>query len=146
KEFTKTNAGLSLRSTPRAVPIVALSMAVFLGAGATALCRRIPKRTVPIALITCGLIILNIPTLWNGTMIAKNLERPEQIPDYWTQATERFDGGDHSTRVWEVTGADFASYRWGNTVDPITPGLMERPYVARELFQWGSPQSAAMLN
>ena len=23
--------------------------------------------------------------------------------------------------------ADFASYRWGNTVDPITPGLMDRP-------------------
>jgi len=146
KEFTKTNAGLSLRSLPRAVPLVALGTAVFLGAGVTALARRLPRRTVPIAFVTAGLIVVNIPTLWNGTMVAKNLERPEDIPDYWTQAAAYLDGGDHQTRVWEVPGADFASYRWGNTVDPITPGLIERPYLARELFQWGSPQSAAMLN
>ncbi|MBI2705412.1 MAG: DUF3367 domain-containing protein [Actinobacteria bacterium] len=146
KEFTKTNAGLALRSTPRAVPVVVLATSVFLGAGVTALCRRIPARTAPIALIASALIVANIPTLWNGTMIAKNLERPEQIPSYWSNGLAFMDAGDQSTRVWEVPGADFASYRWGNTVDPITPGLIARPYVARELFQWGSPQSAAMLN
>ena len=42
--------------------------------------------------------------------------------------------------------SDFASYRWGNTVDPITPGLMDRPYVARELIPYGSPASANLLN
>ena len=31
-----------------------------------------------------------------------------------------------------------ASYRWGQTVDPITPGIMDRPYVARELIPYGS--------
>ena len=41
---------------------------------------------------------------------------------------------------------DFASYRWGTTVDPITPGLMDRPYVARELIPYGSPPSADLLN
>ena len=46
----------------------------------------------------------------------------------------------------EIPGADFASYRWGQTVDPITPGLMDRPYVARELVPWGSPASADLLN
>ena len=51
-----------------------------------------------------------------------------------------------STRVLELPGADFASYRWGNTVDPITPGIMDRPYVARELIPYGSPASANLLN
>ncbi len=46
----------------------------------------------------------------------------------------------------EIPGADFAAYRWGQTVDPITPGLMDRPYVARELVPWGSAASADLLN
>ena len=54
--------------------------------------------------------------------------------------------GRHDTRVLELPGADFASYRWGNTVDPITPGLMDRPYVARELIPYGSAPSADLLN
>ena len=50
------------------------------------------------------------------------------------------------TRVYELPGTDFASYRWGNTVDPITPGLIDRPYVARELIPYGTPPSADLLN
>ena len=46
----------------------------------------------------------------------------------------------------EIPGSDFASYRWGDTVDPITPGLTDRPYVARELVPWGSPAGADLLN
>ena len=46
----------------------------------------------------------------------------------------------------ELPGADFASYTWGNTVDPITPGLMDRPYVARELIPWGGPAAHDLLN
>ena len=36
KAFTRTDAGLALRSTPRAVPLVILGLALFLGAGVTA--------------------------------------------------------------------------------------------------------------
>ena len=32
----------------------------------------------------------------------------------------------HDTRVLELPGSNFAAYRWGNAVDPILPGLMER--------------------
>jgi hypothetical protein len=46
----------------------------------------------------------------------------------------------------EAPGADFASYTWGNTVDPITPGLTDRPYVARELIPYGTPGTADLLN
>ena len=45
-----------------------------------------------------------------------------------------------------MPGADFASYTWGNTVDPITPGLTDRPYVARELIPYGTAGSADLLN
>ncbi|MEZ5141941.1 MAG: alpha-(1-_3)-arabinofuranosyltransferase family protein [Acidimicrobiales bacterium] len=146
KAFTRTNAGLSLRSTPRAVPLVALGTAVFLGVAVAAIGRRLPRLAVPAAVVACGLIALNIPPQWNGTMVAENLKRDEALPDYWEQAAAWLDGRDHTTRVLELPGIDFSSYRWGNTVDPITPGLIDRPYVARELFQWGSPQSAALLN
>src|SRR5262249_21335253 len=35
---------------------------------------------------------------------------------------------------------------WGNTVDPITPGLMDRPYLARELIPYGTAGTADLLN
>ncbi len=79
-------------------------------------------------------------------MVASNLERPEDIPQYWRDAAAYLDQQGHDTRVLEVPGSDFASYRWGNTVDPVTPGLTDRGYVARELFAWGSAPSANLLN
>ena len=44
-----------------------------------------------------------------------------------------------------LPGADFAAYRWGDTIDPIEPGLMDRPYVARELVPWGSEAATNLL-
>jgi arabinofuranan 3-O-arabinosyltransferase len=145
KMFTRTDAGLALRSTPRALPLVVLGLSVCLGAGVSALGRRIPRLAVPAVVLVGLLIVANLPPLWNGTMIADNLKRPEEVPSYWTEAAEFLQAGDHSTRVLEIPGTEFASYRWGNTVDPITPGLTDRPYVARELFAYGTPASQALL-
>jgi arabinofuranan 3-O-arabinosyltransferase len=146
QSFTRTDAGLSLRSTPRAVPLVILGTAVFLGAGIEALGRRRPRFEHPAALALALLVVANIPPMWTNDMVAANLERPEQIPAYWHEAAAHLDARGHDTRVLEIPGADFASYRWGNTVDPVLPGLMDRGYVARELFQWGSPPSANLVN
>jgi arabinofuranan 3-O-arabinosyltransferase len=163
KEATRTDAGLALRSTPRAVPLVALALAVFLGAGVRALADHLARRRservserwamaapAGMAAMASILVVANLSPLWNGTMIAENLKRDEHLPAYWQEAADWLDGrdaqaGGWSTRVLEVPGIDFASYRWGNTVDPVTPGLMDRPYLARELFQYGSPASAALL-
>ncbi|MCU0269274.1 MAG: alpha-(1-_3)-arabinofuranosyltransferase [Acidimicrobiales bacterium] len=146
KAFTRTDAGLSLRSTPRAGPLVVLATSVLLGVGIDALGRRLPRLGVPLAALTTLLVLANLSPLWTGTMVAENLRRDEALPPAWEEAVAALDAGDHGTRIWEIPGSDFASYRWGNTVDPITPGLTERPYVARELFAWGSPQSADLLN
>ena len=92
-----------------------------------------------------ALAVVGLPPLFTGGMIAANLKR-EDIPQYWLDAIGSFDAQPHDTRVLEVPGIDFASYRWGNTVDPITPGLMDRPYAARELIPYGSPPSTDLLN
>ena len=148
---TSSSAGLALRSTARAVPLVVLALAVMLGLGVNAtfrtLCER-GHRWLPAAVV--GVVVLlvavNLPSLFNGSWYGKNLERPENVPSYWTDATRALDRGPHTTRVLEEPGADFASYSWGNTVDPITPGMMDRPYLARELIPYGTPGTADLLN
>jgi len=122
-----SDRGLALRSTPRAVPLVALGLAVFLGAGLAAIARRAPRTARPLGAALIVLAIAGLPPLYTGGMVATNLQRPEEIPSYWTDAANALDQGPHDTRVFEVPGTDFASYRWGNTVDPITPGLIDRP-------------------
>lgn len=149
--FTRSDAGLALRSTPRAVPLVALGTAMFLGVAAEACRRHLPAmgrpvaaRVVPVVLLVA--VVANMPPLWTGGLVADNLQRDEQLPGYWLDAAGAIDAGDHRYRVLELPGSDFAAYRWGNTVDPVTPGLTERPWVARELFQYGSAPSANLLN
>ncbi len=147
KEFTRTDAGLALRSTPRSVPLVALGIAVLLGSGVVGLARRIQPRAIAISAMAVVLVVANLSPLWTGSMVAENLKRDEDLPEYWLEATAALeaDPSTAATRVLELPGSDFASYRWGNTVDPITPGLIDRPYVARELFLYGTPASAALL-
>ena len=160
KGFAESSSfGLALRSTARAVPLVVLGLAVLLGVGVNAVAQRWPGRlqsgwprrgfalTGPVlagALVL--LAIVNVPALWNGSYSTQALERDEQLPQYWLDAIAAADAGPHDTRILEVPGSDFAAYRWGQTVDPITPGLTDRPYAARELVPWGSPASADLMN
>lgn len=146
KAWTRSDAGLAFRSTPRAVPLVALGLAVMLGAGVAALARVRPGAHLWVSGVLLAAICVNSSALFAGQMVDRNLLRDEELPRYWTEAARDLDEGDHGTRVLEVPGTDFASYRWGNTVDPITPGLMDRPFVARELIPYGTPGAADLLN
>jgi hypothetical protein len=152
KKFqTSSTAGLALRSTGRAAPLVVLSLAVLLGVAANSAYLRLRARgrtalAYSIPVVVGLLIFLNFPALVDGTFYGKNLQRSEKLPTYWTDAIATLDKGDHQTRILEEPGSDFASYTWGNTVDPITPGLTDRPYVARELIPYGTPGSADLLN
>ncbi len=143
----------ALRSTGRATPLVILGIAALFAAGTNAVLARfgaVHWRAISLRLaipVAVGLlIVVNLPALWNGTFYGANLQRNEALPTYWTDAARYLDAQPHDTRVMELPGADFASYRWGSTVDPITPGLIDRPYVARELIPYGSPASANLLN
>ncbi len=144
--FTRLDLGLALRSTPRAVPLIILALAVMLGAGVRALARWRPQIGLVAATAAVAVAVINLPPLFTGQMVANNLQRPEELPDYWSEVAAHLDARGDDTRVLELAGADFASYRWGNTVDPVLPGLMDRGYAARELIPYGSEPSADLLN
>ncbi|MEO9223789.1 MAG: alpha-(1-_3)-arabinofuranosyltransferase family protein, partial [Acidimicrobiales bacterium] len=154
--LTSSQAGSAMRSMPRAVPLLVLGLAVLLGAGVTALHQRLSERTNRldrrVLAVSGGLVLLALvnfgPGLTGGA-VAGGLDRPGPPPDYWKNDAKALDAQSHSTRVLEMPGSDFASYRWygdlATTVDPITPGLITRPSVAREAVPYGTPQSANML-
>jgi arabinofuranan 3-O-arabinosyltransferase len=150
KVFVDTTAGQAMRSTPRAVPLIVLPLAVALGAGVAAVVpvvrARVPRYGVVAPAACLALLALAMPPLFTGGEYTAGIRRSEDIPTYWDADAATLDAENHDTRVYELPGSDFASYRWGGTVDPVTPGLMDRPYVARELVPWGSAPSADLLN
>jgi arabinofuranan 3-O-arabinosyltransferase len=146
KRFIESGPGMALRSTPRAVPLIALALALFLGSGARALAERYARFGSFAPRAAVALVLANVPTFLLGHIYTPSLLRSETVPTYWTDAARSLAAGGASTRVLETPGTDFADYRWGGTIDPITPGLNDRPYVARELIPYGSAPSADLLN
>ncbi len=147
---TSSTAGFALRSTARAVPLLSLGLSVLLGVGVSTLADSFARRgrrvVGPVAAIVVGaLCIANAPGLWNGRYYSGYLERDEKVPRYWTEALTALDQRGADTRVLTLPGSDFAAYRWGGTIDPIEPGLMDRPSVARELVPWGGDASTNLL-
>ena len=140
-----STAGLALRSTNRIVPLVLLGLALLLGAGITAL--TVHRRWLGwvVLALSCALIAADLPALWDGTLVAKNLERPSTIPAYVYAAADYMNAQPHDTRVLQLPGQDFAYYRWGVTSDPVWPGLMTRPYVIRSAQPAGEPASVNLL-
>ena len=140
-----SSAGLALRSVGRAVPLLALGTAVLLGAGVEAVAAWRPRLSTAAAVAAVGLIAVNMAPLFTGQFVDDSLQRPEQIPGYWRQAVAALDRGPHDTRILQLPGADFDHSRWGTTLDPIVPGLTDRPFVGRELIPYGSAASADLL-
>lgn len=139
-----TSVGLAFRNSPRAVPLIVLGLAGFVAAAVGALPRPRPRQVAGGAVVVLALLTL-LPVARHG-FLSDGLDRPEELPAYWLDAVEAIDGGDHRTRALEVPGASFAAYRWGNLVEPLTPGLTDRPYLAREVLPYGTPPSANLLD
>ncbi|HEY5664695.1 MAG TPA: alpha-(1-_3)-arabinofuranosyltransferase family protein [Ilumatobacter sp.] len=134
--------GMALRSTQRAVPVLALGLAIGLGALADApgpTGRRLGRGPVLVA----ALGLQAAPWFVGG--IATDAITRGAVPGYWSElAAGLGDRVDH--RVWETPGSDFASYRWGGTIDPVLVGLTERPVVARELIPLGTDGAADLVS
>jgi arabinofuranan 3-O-arabinosyltransferase len=137
--------GLALRSTPRAVPLVALGIAMLLGAGISALLVARPRAALGAAGIVALLVVVNLAPAWQADFVPDNLSRPEAIPQYWKDTAAYLDAQGDDTRILEVPGQDFANYRWGATIDPLLPGLVDRSWVGRELVPYGSEPAADLL-
>ena len=138
-----TAAGLALRNTPRVVPILVLGLAGLLAAGVGALASRRLDWLAAAAVVL--LVAIAFGPVWRDGYLSDGVLRADDIPDYWKQAAAAMQEGGDDTRVLEIPGADFSAYRWGNTVEPVTPGLIDRPYVAREVLPSGTPPSVNLL-
>ncbi len=140
----ESSVGLALRNTPRIVPVVVLGLAGLLAAGVSALRWR-PVRFGAAAL-AIALAVAGLWPVWEDGYLSRSVDRPEDVPDYWREAAAALDRGGDDTRVLEIPGSNFAAYRWGNAVEPITPGLTDRPYLAREVLPYGTPPSVNLLD
>ncbi len=136
--MTHSTIGAALRSTDRATPMVVLGLAIFLGAGITALTRRARYAGVVAALLVVALVATANPPVWNGSTVPTRFTQPSPLPLYVRQAAHALNAEDPGTRVLAIPGQNFAAYRYGDTIDPIWPGLLTRPFVTREQLPLGS--------
>ena len=143
--MTDTTAGLALRSTDRATPVVLLALFMLLGSALTALWLRRSFVGLVTALAVGGLVIANNPSLFNGDTIANNFTQPASLPAYQLAAIDHLNATHPGTRVFAIPGNDFAAYRWGDTVDTPQSAYLTRPFVTREQQIMGSIATADTL-
>lgn len=136
---------LATRSVDRVVPLVVLGLALLLGSGTDWARSHGSAPGLLVGAACVGLVAADLPPLWTGQLVADNLARPSSVPAYWHQAAAYLDAGGDATRVLGLPGEDFAAYSWGVTQDPVAPGLMTRPYVARQVVPAGTPAAADLL-
>ena len=139
-----STVALALRSVDRIVPIIVLGLALMMGAGLSSLRLARPGVGLVAAGACVALVAADISPLWSGNLIASNLERPSTLPGYWSGAAKYLNASG-TDRVLGLPGEDFAAYAWGVTQDPVAPGLLDRPYVQRQVVPVGTPASANLL-
>lgn len=144
--MTDTTAGLAMRSTDRASPLVILSLAIFLGAGVSAVARRVRKTGLLVGLFGLAAVAGATVPLWTGAIVANGFTQPAKPPAYVMRAAKSLDHLHPGTRVFALPGNNFAAYRWGDTIDTVYPGLMTRPFVTHEQQIMGSLPTADLLN
>ena len=143
-DFTSTSAGLALRNTARTVPVVVLGLAGLVGAAVSAW-RPARIRWGAAALVGLAAMVGLAPVAREG-MLSEHQDRVDPIPSYWRALADDLDRAGPSTRVLEIPGSNFAAFRWGNAVDPILPGLMDRGQVSREVLPLGSASSVLLID
>ena len=143
--MSDTTAGLALRSTDRAAPLVLLALAILLGAGVTAVATRYPTG----GLVVAGIAIVAVACAWSpgwtGDTVVHGLTQPASPPTYVQQAAAALNATHPGTRVFGLPGDNFAAYRWGDTIDTVWPALLTRPYVTHEQQTMGSLPTADLL-
>jgi len=140
-----TTAGLAMRSTDRASPLIILSMAVFLGAGISALSFRVRKTSLAIGALAVAAVAGASSPLWSGQIVANGFTQPAVPPDYTRAAAAALNGAHPGTRLYGLPGNNFGAQRWGDTIDTVYPGLMTRPFTTHEQQIMGSLPTADVL-
>ena len=137
-----SSLGLALRNAPRIGPVIVLATAVALAYGIDHLAGR--ARILGAVGVVCLVAVAAAPIARHGYLSA-DFERPEHIPGYWHELAADLDAAPDDSRVLELPGANFAAYTWGNTVEPVLPGLIDRPTLAREVLPNGGAGTTDLL-
>jgi hypothetical protein len=143
--MTKTTTGMALRSTDRATPLVVLGLAMLLGSGVGALVRRFERRGLVVGVLVAALVLAGAAPLLGGDAVIGQFSQPATLPSYVQAAADHLNQVHPGTRVYSLPGNNFAAYRWGDTIDPVWPGIVNRPYVVHEQFIQGSLPTANLL-
>ena len=144
--MTDTTAGLAMRSTDRATPLVVLGLAMLLGAGVAAIGARSTWGGWAAGIAVTGLVVANNPAVFTGDAeVVNGLTQPASLPGYEVAAIDHLNATHHGTRVLAIPGNAFAAYTWGDTTDTPQPALLTRPFVTREQQVMGSMATADTL-
>ena len=150
----KGGLALAFRSSTRAIPLLALGLAIAVAATIDAVGSwRPPRVALPgrvradhaLAVVIALLAIANLPVLFSGGFVDPALERDADAPAAWGEAAAALDASGPTSRVLQLPGAEFGAYRWGYTVDQPLPGLTEKPLVTRDLLPLGSAGAMDLL-
>jgi hypothetical protein len=136
--FTHTQVGLAMRSTDRATPLVLLALAMLAGAAVSAVASRSVWAGVALAGVGLAVVLAADPAVWNGDTVPTHFSEPGTLPRYVQQTAAALNAVPGAGRVLAVPGENFAAYRYGDTIDPVWPALLARPFVTREQQVMGS--------
>ena len=146
KIMVDTTAGLAMRSTDRASPLIVLSHGDLPGGRGQR--PELPRSARPAwssAAFALAAVAGASAPLWSGQILANGFNQPAAPPDYVRQAATALNTAHPGTRVFAIPGNNFAAYRWGDTIDTVYPGLMTRPFVTHEQQIMGSLPTADVL-
>jgi arabinofuranan 3-O-arabinosyltransferase len=142
--------GLALRSSTRATPLVALAAALSVGLLLSHVRARRPTANVRSLANACAAVVmlagaLNLPALWNGTLVDRILRRPSQLPAAWRSLAADLNQSDETGSVLELPGQEFGAFTWGTTTDQPLPALTHRNTITRDLLPLGDAQRMDLL-
>ncbi|MEZ5216604.1 MAG: alpha-(1-_3)-arabinofuranosyltransferase family protein [Ilumatobacteraceae bacterium] len=144
---SRSTLALALRSSTRAVPLTVLGLA--LGAGALVdrppLVGRIGMRrgavgavVRPVIAATVGLLALLGSPAFVHRLFVDPVLGLDQVPSAWYDAAAALDARPADYRTLQLPGTESAAHRFGQLVDPLLPGLTERPVLQRDWLPLGS--------
>jgi arabinofuranan 3-O-arabinosyltransferase len=132
--YYRVEAVQFMRTTYKAAPLLALSVAVLAGVAAAEAWRRLRARPAGLRAGLAGaallLVALSALPLLEGRAIDEQVVY--DVPSEWEQAAHELDRDlPAGSRAMVLPGQVFPFYDWGGTQDPILPALSDRPVANR---------------
>jgi len=129
---------LALRSSTRAVPLAVLGLALGAGAIVGAVERIRPRWATLGALGVMLFALLDLPAAIHHQFVDPVLDHPQEMPLAWREVGAALDSLPAGSRTLQLPGTESAVARWGQTVDPVLPGLTKRSVMQRDWLPLGS--------